>query len=272
MLKTLDAAPRTLSHAERCRTLLAGARTATLSTHARDPAGHPYGSLVAIACDARGRPLLLLSKLAEHTMNLLARPESSVLVSEVLAGGELRGGPADVDPLALGRATVLGETRRIDDDGERSEARATFLARQPRASAYVDFADFGFFRLEPRALRYVGGFGRMSWVSAEDYATAEPDPLAPHATGILSHMNEDHADAVLAYATALAGIEGAVSASLTSVDRYGFTLDAITTDGTRSARLGFDAPVTTTDEVRRAMVALVRRARRPPGQGDASSA
>lgn len=244
---------RAPSHAERCRTLLAGARNATLSTVARDPEGHPYGSLVAIACDARGRPLLLLSKLAEHTTNLTARPESSVLVSEAR-------GAADVDPLALGRVTLLGATRRVDD-GERAEVRAAFLAQQPRAAAYVDFADFGFFRLEPRALRYVGGFGRMSWVSAEDYAAAEPDPIAPHAAGILSHMNEDHADAVVAYATALARIEGATSASLSSVDRYGFTLDAITPEGTRSARLAFDAPLSTMDEVRKAMVALVRRAR-----------
>lgn len=255
-------APRAPSPAERCRTLVATARTATLATHARDPANHPYASLVALACDERGRPLLLLSKLAEHTTNLDARPESSVLVSEAPLGG------GDVDPLALGRVTILGETRRIDD-GERAEARALFLAKEPRAAAYVDFADFGFFRLQPRALRWVGGFGRMSWVSAESYAAAEPDPIAPDAASVISHMNDDHADAVLAYATALAHIEGATSAALTSVDRYGFTLLAATLDaaggaGSRSARLAFDEPVTTTDGVRKAMIALVRRARGAP--------
>lgn len=153
-------APR---HAELCRALTARARVATLSTHARDPEGHPYGSLVAFACDARGRPLLLLSTLAEHTSNLEARAESSLLVCEP--------GPPDADPLSLGRVTILGVTTRVPE-AERADARATFLAREPRAAAYVDFKDFAFYRLEPRALRFVGGFGRMSWVGADDYLGA----------------------------------------------------------------------------------------------------
>jgi putative heme iron utilization protein len=139
--------------------LVAAANVATLSTLARDPEGFPYGSLVAFATDANGRPLLLLSRLAEHTENLRARPEASLLVCE--------SGPGD--PLAMGRVTLLGPCVAISDDGEKADARARFLERQPSAVAYVDFADFGFYRLEPRALRYVGGFGRMSWVSAEEY-------------------------------------------------------------------------------------------------------
>jgi hypothetical protein len=69
--------------------------------------------------------------------------------------------------------------------------RETFLAHQPTASYYVDFSDFAFYRLEPTALRYVGGFGRMSWVSAADYRAAEPDPLASAARGILAHAGLD---------------------------------------------------------------------------------
>src|SRR6185436_375361 len=89
-------------------------------------------------------------------------------------------------------------------DEEKSAVRATFLAQQPSSSYYVDFKDFAFYRLEPAALRYVGGFGRMSWVTADDYAVAEADPLADAAAGILAHMNDDHADALIAYATGLA--------------------------------------------------------------------
>ncbi|HSO35739.1 MAG TPA: DUF2470 domain-containing protein, partial [Labilithrix sp.] len=126
---------------------------------------------------------------------------------------------------------------------------------------YVDFKDFAFYRLEPTSLRYVGGFGRMSWVSADDYRLAEPDPLADAATGILTHMNDDHRDSVLAYAKVLAGLTDATSATMTAVDRYGVELATITPAGPRAARLAFDAPVTTSDEVRRAMVALVKRAR-----------
>ncbi len=240
------------THAERCRTLVAQARSATLSTVARDPAGCPYGSLVTVAVDAAGRPLLLLSELAEHTGNLHACADASVLLTEPLGTHD--------EPLALGRVTILGRCAKVEGD-ERGAVREAFLRWQPGASYYVDFKDFAFYRLEPRALRYVGGFGRMSWVDAADYAAAEADPLAADAAGILSHMNADHANAVLAYATTLAGIADASGATMTAVDRYGFELAVATPEGPRATRLAFDEPVATSDEVRRAMVAMVRRAR-----------
>ncbi len=243
---------RAPTHAERCRTLVQEARSAALSTIALDPPGFPYGSLVTVASDDVGRPLLLLSTLAEHTRNLLARADASILMTEPLGSHD--------QPLAVGRVTLLGPCARIGKD-EQAAVRGTFLAQQPSASYYVDFADFAFYRLEPTALRYVGGFGRMSWVSADDYRVAEPDPLASGAAGIITHMNSDHAEAVLAYAKVLAGFADASSATMTAVDRYGFELAAMTANGPRAARLAFDVPVATSDEVRRAMVAMVKRAR-----------
>jgi putative heme iron utilization protein len=240
------------THAERCRTLLQQARSAALSTIAREPEGFPYASLVTLATDAAGRPLLLLSTLAEHTRNLLARSEASVLVTEPLDGHD--------QPLAVGRVTILGPCTVVPE-AEKSAVRETFLAQQPRSSYYVDFKDFAFYRLEPTSLRYVGGFGRMSWVSPDDYRIAEPDPLAAAATGILTHMNDDHTDAVLAYAKVLAGVADASAATMTAVDRYGFDLALTTPAGPRAVRLAFDEPVRTNDEVRRAMVTLVKRAR-----------
>jgi putative heme iron utilization protein len=148
------------SHAALCRALVDGASIATLSTIARDPAGYPYGSLVTVTVDETGRPLLLLSKLAEHTSNVLARSEASLLFCEPVNPG--------ADPLAQGRVTILGRCEPVPDD-DRASVRARFLARHPSAASYVDFKDFAFFRLEPLALRYVGGFGRMSWVDAALY-------------------------------------------------------------------------------------------------------
>jgi putative heme iron utilization protein len=240
------------SHAERCRTLVTQARSATLCTVARDPAGYPYGSLVTVAIDPQGRPLFLLSELAEHTGNLHAHPEASTLLTEPLGSHD--------QPLALGRVTLLGRCSKVGA-GEIAAAREVFLAKQPSASYYVDFKDFAFYRLEPEALRYVGGFGRMSWVTPDDYRLAEPDPLFEAAAGILNHMNEDHAEASLAYARALGGIAEASAATMTAVDRYGFELAATTPGGPRATRVAFDSPVSTADEVRMAMVALVKRAR-----------
>jgi heme iron utilization protein len=247
---------RAPTHAERCRTLVAQVKAATLCTLAREPAGFPYGSLVTVAVDHLGRPLFLLSTLAEHTGNLKAKSEASVLFTEPLGTHD--------QPLALGRVTILGHCVQVDAT-ERAQVRETFLAQQPSASYYADFDDFGFYRLEPQALRYVGGFGRMSWVTAEDYSAAEADPLVASAAGILEHMNTDHAAANLAFAKVLAGMSDAESATLTAVDRYGFELAVTTPGGPRATRLAFDEPVATSDEVRRAMVALVKRTRTLPG-------
>lgn len=243
---------RAPSHAERCRTLASQATSAALSTIAREPAGFPYGSLVTVAVDLVGRPLLLLSELAEHTANLKAQAEASVLLTEPLGGHD--------QPLALGRVTIIGHCAKVAAD-ERASVRETFLTQQPSAAYYVDFEDFAFYRVEPVALRYVGGFGRMSWVGADDYREAEPDPLASAAQGILEHMNDNHADAVLAYARGLAGIADAASAAMTAVDRYGFELAATTPKGPRAARLAFDDVIATSDDARRALIALVQRAR-----------
>jgi heme iron utilization protein len=244
--------PRAPSHAERCRTLTASARSGALATIARDPEGFPYASLVTAAVDTVGRPLLLLSQLAEHTQNLEHHENASILLTE----------PVDrhPSPLAVGRVTLLGPCRRVPDE-DRDEVKRTFLATHPDASYYVDFKDFAFYRLEPLALRYVGGFGRMSWVTAEGYAAAEPDPLRAAAVGILMHMNQDHAEALLAYAQVFARIPEASAATITAVDRYGFDLAVMTPAGPRAARLAFEGEATTSDEVRRAMVTMVKAAR-----------
>lgn len=245
-------AARAPTHAERARTLVTSARSATLATLAREPAGYPFASLVSVAFDGAGRPLLLLSRLAEHTRNLDDHCQASLLVTEPVGGHE--------EALALGRVTILGECRTVPAE-ERQSVRDVFLAAQPRAAYYADFDDFAFYRLEPGALRYVGGFGRMSWVDAAAYASAEPDPLAHAAAAILKHMNDDHGAALLDYARGLLDVGDASAATMTAVDRYGFDLAITTERGPKAARLAFDAPLATTDEVRRATVALVKKAR-----------
>ncbi|HVY44860.1 MAG TPA: DUF2470 domain-containing protein, partial [Minicystis sp.] len=207
----------------------------------------------SVAFDARGRPLLLISRLAEHTQNLVANADASVLVCEAVEAGR--------EPLAAGRVTLIGRCARIDGEEARADARARFLTAHPDAAHYVDFKDFDWYRLEPIALRYVGGFGRMSWVTADAYAAAAPDPLVDAAAGILAHMNDDHGEALLAYAKALAGIADATAATMTAVDRLGFEMAVTTPAGRRAVRLAFDAPAESSDDVRRALVAMVKRAR-----------
>ncbi len=241
------------THAERCRTLLATERRASLSTLAVDPAGYPYASVASYALDERGDPLLLISMMAEHTQNALRDPRASLLVAEPVPDG--------ADPLASGRATLLGDLTQVPDE-ERPAVRARYVAANPTAEYYVDFGDFAFFRLAVRAIRYIGGYGRMSWVDAADYALAEPDPLAGDAAaGIIAHMNADHAESQLLYCRELLGLTDTTSASMSGVDRYGFDMVAVSPDHRRAVRLGFPEPCDDGLAVRHAMVALVAEAR-----------
>ena len=166
------------------------------------------------------------------------------------------------DPLALARVTVLGSVVELRDDA-REAALHTYRERHPDAF-YAAFDDFRLYRLDVSSVRYVGGFGRMSWVSADDHAAAEPDPLRPHVAGIVGHMNDDHADALVAYCRVFGGRPATERAEMVGVDRYGFTMlaaeRAARTSGRRSgSRSG--RQVDTVGEVRAATIALLREAR-----------
>jgi heme iron utilization protein len=81
-------------------------------------------------------------------------------------------------PLTRGRVSLLGPCRPVPEP-ERDAASAIFIAAHPDAAQYASFKDFAYYRLEPTALRYVGGFGRMSWVSADEYMAAEAGTSQP---------------------------------------------------------------------------------------------
>ena len=238
----------TPTHAERARTLVAQISTGTLCTITNEPAGYPYGSFVTVAFD-NGNPVFLISALAEHTKNLERDSRASLLVAE--------GGAAD--PLANGRVTLVGPCTRVEGNGD--SARTAFLTAHPNAAYYADFRDFGFWKLHVSSIRYIGGYGRMSWIEKADWRSAEPDPLGPLAAGIISHVNADHADAVVLYCKAFSRVTDIASASMTNVDRYGFEMSAKTNEGPRPIRVAFTRPVSTPEEVHAALIALAKDAR-----------
>jgi putative heme iron utilization protein len=131
----------------------------------------------------------------------------------------------------------------------------------PSGEVYVDFGDFTLWVLRVERVRWVGGYGRMASASAEEYAAAEPDPVAGAAPGAVAHLNDDHADALLEMARALAGHPDATAATCTSADRYGLDLTVHTPRGVAPARLGFAVPCGAPSDLRGATVELARRAR-----------
>ena len=223
-------------------------RVGTLATHSAHHAGFPFASVMPYALDAGASPLFLISSMAIHTQNLTADPRASLLVMQ---------SGTDSDPLGSPRATLLGTVARIEAT---DEVRALYLERQPSAKYWIDFSDFAFFRLDVTAVYFVGGFGVMGWVQADDYRAAEPDPLAPFAAGILEHMNADHAGALREITRHFAALD-AEEAAMVSVDRLGFVVRARTAEGMKGARIQFPEEVRTGEDARRVLVAMTREAR-----------
>jgi putative heme iron utilization protein len=238
------------SHAERARTLISLSTVATLSTVSRKHPGFPFGSLMPFALDTEGRPLFLISNMAMHTQNLKEDPRCSLFIMQPAADG---------DPLGAARVTLIGRAESVPEH-DRAAVREAYLARHENSRYWVDFVDFGFFRLEPIDLYYVGGFGVMGWVEETDYETAAPDPLAGDAPGILGHMNTDHVDSMILLARFHAQME-ATEAAMISVDRLGFTLRLKTGDGMKGARINFLHAVEDAQETRTALVEMVRQAK-----------
>ena len=232
---------------------MATASRGSLCTLAVDPEGYPYGSVASYALDHDGNPLFFVSLMAEHTQNAIRDPRASLLVTEPV--------PEGADPLASGRATLLGLLGQVGE-GDRSAARDRYLAANPSSGYYIDFGDFVFYRLDVQAIRYVGGYGRMSWVDPAAYAAAEADPLAPAVAGIVEHMNADHAQAQVLLCQHLGGQPDTTEATMSAVDRYGFEMIAVTPIGRAAVRLGFPERCSTPDQVRTALVAMVADARR----------
>ena len=235
------------SHAERARTLIAGHTLGSLATLTIEPAGYPYASMITFAL-AGGAPVFLISRLAEHTRNLLADSRASLLVHE----------RDKADPLANARVTLLGRVHQLERGP--STAREAYLAAHPQAAYYADFDDFDFFRMQVEGVRYIGGYGRMSWVEPDAFKLAQADPLAGSVHGILEHMNADHARALLLYAQAFTSAHDATSATMTAIDRLGFEMTVHTPRGVGPARIVFTAPLTNAEQARAALVKLVREA------------
>jgi heme iron utilization protein len=207
--------------------------------------GHPYVSLVNVATDPAGTPILLLSSLAWHTKNIERDGRASALFVAAPAAGQ-------VDALQGPRVTVLGHMApAVGND------RRRYLAQHPQAADYCDFSDFALWRLEPRQVHAVAGFGRIAtFTAAQVFEAAGVNTIAAIEEEALAHMNRDHRDAVQLYATRLAG-RTTGDWTMAALDRDGFTL----VEGSRSARIAFDHPVENAIELRATLAEMAQRAR-----------
>lgn len=233
------------------RQLLLAEYRGVLSTHSQAMPGFPFGSVVPYCLDAQGWPLILISRIAQHTRNLQADPHCSLLVGE-----------RDADDVqAAGRLTLLAEAERLAESAAIEAAAQRYYRYFPEAQDYHRVHDFDFWVLRPVRWRYIGGFGAIHWF--EQVALANPFAAEDGAAerSMVEHMNADHAAAIAHYVRE-AGLPQTPPATLAGIDSEGFHLRI----GRRLFRLAFAEPCPTPLAVRQALVAMARTSRSAPLQ------
>lgn len=230
-----------MTPAENVRRLVRRQRHGVIATQSERMPGFPYASFIEYVADHMGRPVMLISALAEHTHNIHYHAKLSLVAGE----------PAD-NVLAAPRFTYLGEARLVPDE-DLHACRERYLRYLPHVAEYLSL-DFAFYRIEPQRIRSIPGFGAALWVSATDYL-AVSSHLADSEPAILEHMNRDHADALRAYCRR-ASID-AQEAVMVGIDCDGFDLRA---DG-KLARIDFDHVVLDAHQARDALAQMAERCR-----------
>ncbi|MCJ0974274.1 DUF2470 domain-containing protein [Pseudomonas sp. PS1] len=213
-----------------------------LSTHSQAMPGFPFGSVVPYCLDAAGCPLLLISRIAQHTRNLMADRRCSLLVGE--RGAE--------DVQAAGRLTLLAEARPLDSEAAIEAAALRYYRYFPESRDYHRAHDFDFWTLQPVRWRFIGGFGAIHWLDQ----VALGNPFAGEGDregGMLEHMNADHTAAIAHYVQQ-AGLRASEPAQMVGIDSEGFHLRI----GQAIHWLAFPEPCTNPGAVRHALVSMAR--------------
>lgn len=233
------------------RSLLRRSRQGALAT-LMVGSGDPYCSLVNVASHPDGSPILLISRLALHTRNILADIRVSLMLDERAEG----------DPLEGSRIMLAGraEQARADD---LEILRRRYLNAHPSAEVFVNFKDFSFFRIWPTGIHLVAGFGRIVDLTPEQVLTdiSGAASLVEAEQGAIDHMNADHRDAINLYATNLLGA-GPADWRCTGCDPDGIDMRA----GTTTLRLDFPRRIATPAALRQMLKELADQARAAPSE------
>lgn len=229
-----------MSNGDDARRFTRGQQAGVLSTISQRVEGFPFGSVAPFILDHTGRPVILISTLAEHTKNLDADARCSLIVQ-----------PYAADMQTTGRVTVIGHARRLED---KDSLGARYLRYHPQAEGYFAMHDFHFYRIEPVRVRWIGGFGKIHWVEAEQYVCSDGS-LAADETSIIEHMNRDHRHNLVNYCRHIHDVTAA-SVEMVGIDPDGFDLRA---DG-RPLRFDFAARVFDARSARLALVELAHAA------------
>ena len=162
-----------------------------LGTQSTSMPGYPFGSVVPFYLTAQGDVIIYISDIALHTRNIKADPKVSLTIFDA----------EEDDSQASGRVTILGNAEPVNAE----EVKAQYLALFPQAKSYEQTHDFNFYRIRTERVRYIGGFGKIHWISKELWFVPQQD-WHSDTSGMINHMNKDHVDAMQAFIRTASGL------------------------------------------------------------------
>lgn len=235
------------SAVHQARQLLLKIQSGVLATHSKALPGYPFGSVTPFVLDRDGSLLLFISDIAQHSRNLAMDPKCSVTVFEQ---------SLETDQNTQGRVTVLGDASKLVE-GEDQAAFARYASQFPEALGYRQAHDFAVWRMVPKRIRFIGGFGKIFWLEVAEWQAATGAWDQEGEAGMIRHMHQDHQDAISNMGRYFFGKEG--GGELLAIHPEGCLLRL---SGEERARLlAFDPPAMDPMAVRKALVALAHKSR-----------
>jgi putative heme iron utilization protein len=267
---------------EKARTVTSCCTSGTLCTMSAHEGiqGAPFGSFVDYVLDDEGNPVLLMNDMSMHTINIQKASEEAKASSDNSAGTLVTlftqlGGGVKPDPAVKGlqdvsRCSITGHLVMMDmDNSDMDIIRMRYSLAHAYADQVMDSPRFSFYRLLPRKIYFVGGFGVLAkWVDPEDYRKAAPDILANEAAIIVERINFHHEQDLLLTAQHLLDVPSQIEQiRVTNVDRLGMDIRVTSQKGTRrnklqtdEFRIGFRIPVISVEDAKSEILKVFQEA------------
>ena len=212
-----------------------------LSTMSSELPGYPFGSITPYVMTPEGQVAIYVSHIAQHTANMKSNSRLCLTVAEQAAGNQQ----------ATGRATLVGDAALVPSESK-AEVESRYFAFFPEARAYAGTHGFDFYWIEPKRVRYIGGFGKIFWIERAEWMLPTASWQAQEQE-VIGHMNADHEESLVNIVEHIHGLR-AREMSLLACDPEGCHVRA---DG-KVFYIGFPKPCGTLEALRSAMVELAR--------------
>ena len=217
---------------------------AILSTLSKKFEEFPFGSFITYVTDQNRSFYIYASDIAEHTKNILNNPKSCLTIFNITK---------EEDKQNSSRLSIMGNFKKVTESKDLNHCKERFFKFLPKSEDYSKTHDFNFYNLNPREVRWIGGFGEIAWLK-DDFWNLEKPEWADEEISMIEHMNEDHKDVVI---SCLKGVHNINDETALMI---GISIDGYYIESKMNIYyLPFDNPCLNSIEVREALVEHAKR-------------